>query len=588
MPVATTPDLTTWVGQLGSLTSAVNAGDDLKSLLDLVAGAARELLQLDVCGVMIPAADGASFDIVGVSGLPDEYVDRVNAHHPVRIEADADSGAPASRAFLSGLPCGVSDVHDEPESEWTRTAKEQGYRSILAVPLTTSDGVLGTLNSYRAAAHEFTRDEVEQMKLLAEHAAIAVTSCRIRDDLRAQHELIVRSAEIHNQLLDVAVRAGGLTGIAGALRSLLGCGVVIRDASGETLAESEGTVPSSSRTSAGPPVRTPRPLGDRGLVHDDGRHVVVNVLLDGAVVATAWLLHMSDALDALGVRAAENASVVLSLEMLRQRTAAQAEQGVRGDLLADLIAGADPAAPQIRERASLLGHDLRQPHRLLVAAAFGTARRPVGQALAPNERGMAQAAAAAIRSSSHVRPLPLIAAVRNLLVALWPTNPDEPSGEDTLRRAVAGYAGSSALVVTSEIEDNVQETYSAVVGALRLAGAEGTTTGTLALEDLGAAALLLRYAEPDHLTKYAERVLGAITRYDARHGAQLLHTLRTYLDSDLDRAATGRRLTLHVNTVSQRLRRIETLSGLDLRSPRQIIEARTALLLRDIAAGGSR
>jgi DNA-binding PucR family transcriptional regulator len=39
---------------------------------------------------------------------------------------------------------------------------------------------------------------------------------------------------------------------------------------------------------------------------------------------------------------------------------------------------------------------------------------------------------------------------------------------------------------------------------------------------------------------------------------------------------------LHPNTVSQRLRRIETLTGLDLRSPRSVIDARTALMLIDI------
>lgn len=590
------PDLKKWVGRLGSLTAAVNAGHELGALLDLVAAAARELLELDVCGVMSPAADGESLEIVGASGLPDEYVERVNAGHSVRIEPDTTSGAPASRAFLTGLPCGVSDVHAEPESGWTETAKAQGYRSILAVPLTTSAGVLGTLNSYRSVAHEFSPDEVAQLNLLAEHAAIAVTSCRIRDDLRAQHELIVRSEEVHGKLLDVAVRSGGITGIATTLHDLLGCRVVIRDANGETLADSEGAQLASApgtaaRSSAGPATRPPRPLGERGLVHDDGRHVIVNVVLDGAVVATGWLLDVPGGLDALGVRAAEHASVVLSLEMLRQRTAAQAEQAVRGDLLADLIAGADPGSPQVRERASLLGHDLAQPHRLLVAAACGTpGSTPVGAtgtAVRDNERAIRRAVSAAVRLSAHARPRPLIAAVRDLVVALWPSGLDEPSAEETLRRAVVGYAASSALVVTSELEESIEETYPAVVGALRLAIAGGTTGGTVALDDLGAAALLLRYAEPAHLRRYAERTLGAVARYDADHGSELLRTLRTYLDHDLDRAATAERLTLHVNTVSQRLRRIETLSGLNLRSPRQIIEARTSLLLMEIAGDGS-
>ncbi|MWA04932.1 GAF domain-containing protein [Actinomadura sp. LD22] len=584
-----------WVEQLGSLTAAVNAGYDLRALLDLLAATARDLLGLDVCGVMVPSASGQSLDLVGVSGLPDEYVERVNASRPVRIEPDTTSGAPASRAYLTGVPCGVSDVHQEPESGWTATIKEQGYRSILAVPLTTSAGVLGTLNSYRSVAHEFTADEVEQMKLFAEHAAIALTSCRIRDDLRAQHELIVRSEEIHNKLLDVAVRSGGVQGIATTLRDLLGCGVVIRDAFGETLAGSDSDPLASTRAvpvPAAADAAAPRPLGERGLVHDDGRHVIVSVILDGSVVATVWLLEMSERLDALGVRAAEHASVVLSLEMLRKRTAAQAEQEVRGDLLADLIAGADPGSPQVHERATLLGHDLAPPHRLLVAAACGApgsaAARGGAMAVVDKERAIQRAASAAVRMSAHVRPRPLIAAIRGLVVALWPVDPGHPSGEETLRRAVVGHAGSGALVVTSELEDGIPETYTAVVGALRLTLASGATGGIVALDDLGAAGLLLRYGEPAHLKRYAERTLGTVARYDSDHGAELLRTLRTYLDCDLDRTATAKRLTLHVNTVSQRLRRIEALSGLNLRSPRQTIEASTALMLMEIAEGGRR
>jgi GAF domain-containing protein len=592
------PDLQKWVRQIGSLTAAVNADNDVGALMDLVAGVAHDLLGLDMCGVMVPAADGESFEIVGSSGLPLEYVERVNANHPVRIETDATSGSPASRAYLTGVPYGVSDVNKEPESAWTETVKKQGYRSLLAVPLTASAGVLGTLNSYRSVAHSFTPDEVEQMKLLAEHAAIALTSCRVRDDLQEQHRLIVRSEEIHSRLLDVAVRSGGVEGIATTLRDLLGCGVVIRDANGETLANSDSAPHASaestdavavSHTPAGPATRASRPIGERGLMHDDGQHLIVNIILDASVVATVWLLNMSERLDALGVRAAEHASVVLSLEMLRQRTAAQAEQEVRGDLLADLIAGADPSSPQVRARASLLGHDLAKPHRVLVAACFtpgSTVGRDTGLAALDNERAIQLAASAAVRWSAHARPRPLVAAVRDLVVALWPTGLDEPSGEEVLRRAVVGYAASDALIVTSELEETIQETHTAVVGALRLAMSGRSSGGTVALDDLGAAGLLLRYAEPAHLRRYAERTLGSVARYDGRHGTELLRTLRTYLDCDLDRAVTAKRLTLHVNTVSQRLRRVETLCGLNLRSPRQTIEARTSLMLMEIVGDG--
>jgi DNA-binding PucR family transcriptional regulator len=105
----------------------------------------------------------------------------------------------------------------------------------------------------------------------------------------------------------------------------------------------------------------------------------------------------------------------------------------------------------------------------------------------------------------------------------------------------------------------------------------------LRLQDLGVAGLLLQFADPAAMRRYAEGTLGALRRYDADHGAELVRTLRVHLDAGLDRRATGEHLVLHPNTVSQRLRRIEVLTGLNLRTSQAVLEARTALMLLDVA-----
>jgi sugar diacid utilization regulator len=590
-----TSELRSWLTAIGTLTAAVNAGHRLSALLDLVAATAQDLLGLDFCGVMLPSADGASLAIAGASPLPDQYVGRVDRGRPIPLEPTAAGGAPASRAFRSGRPCSVADVAAEPDSAWTEVAREQGYGSILAVPLVTRAGVLGTLNSYRSTAHEFGPQEIEQLELLAEHAAIALTSARIVDDLREQHRLIVRSEEIHDRLVRVAARSGGVSGITTALHDLLGCDVVVRDAHGETIA-AEVRPPATDPSAAVEAPQPPRAQGQRGLVREEGPHVVADVVLDGSVSATVWLLGQAGLLDPLGIRAVEHASVVLSLELLRQRTAAEVEQTLRGELLADLLAGADPDAPSVRERATLMGHHLGEPHQTLVAEAPATSGGSTGARAEIAQR----AAAEAVRLTSHLRPRPLIAAVRDVVVALWPASITRPKGDDVLRRAIGAIHDGAAptVAVSGPDGDGFPAAYRVARGALAFAAAaavDGEIPGALTLDDLGAAGLLLRYAEPAELRRYAERTLGAVRRYDTDHGAELVRTLRVFLDCDLDRRATAERLVLHPNTVSQRLRRIETLTGLDLRSPRSVIDARTALMLIDIvdavgadAAGGAR
>lgn len=585
MREGTRAELRSWLNAIGTVAAAVNAGRDLKSLLDLVAATGHDLLDLSFCAVMLPDEDGEYLSVAGASGLPGQYIARVNRDRPICLEVDPLAGAPASRAFRSGKPCMVSDIAAEPRTTWTDLAAEQGYRSILAVPLLTNAGIVGTLNSYRTTPHDFGVPEIEQLELLAEHAAIALTSARILDDLRDKHRLIVRSEEIHDRLLTVAVRSGGIPGIASALHDLLGCDVVIRDSHGTTLAAEPQASAAGRLPDEAALLSTSSPAAP-GVVREIGAHIAADVVLDGTTLATVWLLGRAGKLDPLDVRAAEHASVVLSLELLRQRTAAGVEQSLRGELLADLLAGADPESAPIRDRAGLMGHDLGLPHRMLVATAQSRSRTVLGGGpILADVEGAQRAATEAIRRSSHLRPRPLIAAVRGVLVALWPESTGIQAGEQVLRRATASAQGgaTAAMAVAKLDRTGIPAAYRSARGALAFAGNDGESRTMVSLDDLGAAGLLLQFAGPDELRHYAERTIGVLRRYDTEHGAELFNTLRAYLDSDLDRRATAEVLVLHPNTVSQRLRRVETLTGFNLRSSRSVIEARTALMLTDVA-----
>ncbi|WP_281273818.1 helix-turn-helix domain-containing protein [Nocardioides pocheonensis] len=577
-------DLRSWLSAISGLTAAVNVGHDLPELLELVAETARHLLDLDFCGIMLPSDDGTSLRIAAASGLPGEYVATINETRPIALEPDASRGAPASRAFRSGKPSSVSDVELEPVSSWSHVAREQGYRSILAVPLVTTAGVLGTLNSYRSAVHQFTTEEVEQLALLAEHAAIAIRSAQVLDDLREQHELIVRSEQIHDRFVRIAAESGGVAGIATALCELVGCEVTVLDSDGEVLA----TEPARRPAPEAPVVVPQREVGERRFVRDDGPDAVADVVLDGTVVAIVRLAGQAGRLDPLGVRAVEHACVVLALEVLRQRTAAAVEARLRGDLLIDLIGGADPNAKSVRERARLMGHQLAAEHHVVVAEAHGRGVSPAGEPVRDAVELARRAAAEALRRTSHLRPRPLIGALRGVVVALWPSEITTPSGEDVLRRAIAAtYGGATSTVaVVPPAGAGLAAAYRTARGALAFAAAEPGSDRVVTLDDLGAAGPLLQFAEPAALRRYADRTVGPVIRYDADHGTDLLRTLRAYLDADLDRAATAELLVVHPNTVSQRIRRVESLTGLNLRSPRSVVEARTALLLSDVARAG--
>jgi DNA-binding PucR family transcriptional regulator len=61
-----------------------------------------------------------------------------------------------------------------------------------------------------------------------------------------------------------------------------------------------------------------------------------------------------------------------------------------------------------------------------------------------------------------------------------------------------------------------------------------------------------------------DRLLGPLQEYDDRHNAQLIGTLRSFLDCDGSWAACASLMYVHVNTVRYRISRVEALTGRDL------------------------
>ena len=76
------------------------------------------------------------------------------------------------------------------------------------------------------------------------------------------------------------------------------------------------------------------------------------------------------------------------------------------------------------------------------------------------------------------------------------------------------------------------------------------------------------------LRSFTERLLGPLAEYDARHNAELLPTLRSFLACDGSWSACASRMYVHVNTVRYRIGRIEALTGRDLSAlagPRRLL-----------------
>ncbi|MGW5004691.1 PucR family transcriptional regulator [Streptomyces parvulus] len=103
--------------------------------------------------------------------------------------------------------------------------------------------------------------------------------------------------------------------------------------------------------------------------------------------------------------------------------------------------------------------------------------------------------------------------------------------------------------------------------------------------DIGLRRLLFALRDDTRVQEYAERQLGRLLDHDARHGTDLLATLRGYLDAAGNKTVAARSAGLSRETVYQRLRTIERLLGRDLESGEQRTELHVALQALDVLRG---
>lgn len=545
--------LEVWLAALADIGEAVGGDTPVTAVLDRVAETACTLLGYDFCAVFLPTPDRTALTIVGSHGLSADYVAQVNADRPILLDVRDESEAPTSIAFRTGEVVTVDDIDRKPHFTWSGVAHEQGYRALISVPLRRSGAVVGALNGYRAGPHLFDRAEIGLVSTLATQVAVALSTAQLRAAEQATIAELRRAAEVHALLTATALRGEGVAGVAEALAQLLGRSVLIDDVYAEHLAAA-GSPGESDHT------------GDE-LLREEPSATVTDVILDGAPVAHIRVAGSSSELSALDVRAVEQAAVVTALELLRARTAAEVEQRLRGSLVADLLAADAAGMPAILDRARRLGWDLTGTQTLI-----GLRCRDGEALLTAADRFFGRAAAR-----------PLSAVHRGDVILVWPAD----SAVEMTHRLLETLSLSGVLAAVSRTVNTAElpSAFRTVRGALDLA-ADGGSPAVIDLTQVTVDQLLLELGDSARLREFATSVLGRAMDYDRTRSTALLDTARVVIDAGLDRRAAAARLHLHHNTVAQRMRRLEDLTGLSFTRPADLLQLTSALTVARIAALG--
>lgn len=501
--------------------------------------------------------------------------------------------------------------------------KARPEKQATLVPDLAAKGMSGLVLStgyYFDAAPKVMREAGDRLgfpivEVPPELMFIDVTEAIFTRIVNEQYDLQQRAYAIHRRLTELVLEGGNLAQVAEALAGALERSVAIESAAFRTLAAAEhgptDTLWSQSAPDQVPPEliqrflgqgiyerlsaeRRPlrvKPLPDLGMTME---RVAASIIVDRQVYGYVWIIAGDRPLTELDTLAIDHAATVSALLMLRDKAVREAEQRARGDLFEQWLAGAAPEGP-----AHQLGMRLDRSHAVFViTGAAATADlaaeverwlREEGQAALVVAREERVVAAIESKTAEHSR-----AVAEALDAALWPRSragdaersrrdsPHAPTAFASPGATAHRERGDRAPILIGvgqayPARAGLRRSYDEALEASQIGVLMGRRQGLVAFADLGLMHWLFHLSAEQQAENRYVQVVSDLRDYDEQHHGDLLHTLETYLDSGNALAEASAALNVHRNTLLYRLRRIEELTGLDLKNPANRLNLHIAL-----------
>jgi GAF domain-containing protein len=570
---------------INTVSSTLDLDRVLRAIVDLVSDA----IDCHACFIYLVAPDGS----LVLRSVSDPYGALVD-----RLRFEPGEGL-AGWVAQHNQPVYLADgALTDPRAKVVPEADEEQYQSIVAVPLRSKSGdVVGVISLHSEAPRDFTEADSDFLVHAASLVAGAIENARLYEHTRRRLAVVEGMADLARAVSSASTLDQLLPGVVRRAQRLLAaaaCEVYMSRPDG-TL-ELGAASPAAAARDHTPTATELGVVLARGRADGDARRLA-RMLWDDAesVALVAPLVAADELLGFLALRfpgdrpvdpetrevatsiAGQAAIAIKNLHLIEHLT----EHNAIKDFLEDLSRGNVPPA-DLADRGRSLGCDVGRPHLVLQAtprAGAGTQSwDEVARAL---EVGAARAFPGSLfdRRDGAVRGLvrlgaaddaAAVARLRELHAAL--------TAEHPLAIGLSHRCEGAASFATGFEEAQHAVTAAAVISA---------DPSVVSYDDLGAYKYLLRVSQDGRTRDHRGDALKKLEAYDRRHRSQLLVTLEEYLKRRGNIAAAAQTLFVHPNTLRQRLRRIQDLTGLDVQNEDWLmIEIELKLLRLEHALGG--
>jgi GAF domain-containing protein/sugar diacid utilization regulator len=524
------------------------ASGDFDEILQLIVDEAAVLLSTDLAWLVLLADDGRSLRPVVTHGIRDEaFLDlRLRVGHGVGGVALAEQRAIVVDDY-------ATHVHDTTDAV-RRGVLDEGIVSLICAPMLKDDAMVGALYVANRRRTPFADVDAALLSALAAQASIAIHNRLLHKRLSAQNDLLERAFDVHRQLTQASLDGVGLAGIGEVLFRLIGHPIVI---------EQDVCDPPLVRC----PEDTPAAAADTPSI---ARAIVAGNRRLGSVEVVG-----TRTLAPLQAKALDHGITVLALELVKQRSAAEVEWRLSGELLEELLDLAGPPSEALARRARHLGVDVERPHRMLALAMDGVQGSPYALLAIVRQLMMRRAPHNAGRALTAKRG-------GHVLLALPPALEGDAAAIARDVQQATAAEGSTASVGIGSLRHDFGETYRGAAACLALALNAGRPAMVVELDALGPLRFLLDASDVGQAAAMIREALDPVIAHDATGRTPLLPTLRAFVACDGHYERSAERLFVSVSTLKYRLRKLREVLGASPSDPELRFRLRLAFSLLDL------
>lgn len=570
------------------------AGDREEMLLGL-ATATADVLRAEIAAVFLATPDGEHVETRAVVGHRSVGTARLRL---------ARGESMVGHVFATGTIYRSEDWTTDPvvSPALLPIGSAEGSQACIGAPIRVGEQTIGVLAAWRRRRSLFTDDDVHLTVALADLAALgvqrAVDDERLRDlstqllaanaELSQRYEEARQALEIHQRLVTVVSEGADLESVVDLLRRITDQEVRFVGVEG-TVVGADGWLAGLMAADRGPAA----PIGAEAVLlgpDAEGRHAIATAVRSVGLTWGELAVATQPPASTRDVVAAEQAAVACALLLARQDAVAGAGRRLESEFVWDLLDGRIVDRTDAMVRSRQLGRELPGAARVILLGAAETrrGRRAAGtpEHVEHVRTELARRAAGLLTSGRARPPMGWRGETLALVVADGPADRLRRQGTQ-LCRLGTDLDRELSLGVSAPVRSIAGFAVAGRQARYAMAATRPPDAAVAVFEDLGAVQFLLEPADGEDLDRFVDQQLGVLLAYDRRHDADLVETLATYLrcDGHVQRAADA--MCIHAKTMSYRLGRIETLSGITVGRQADRFNAQLALKILAIREGRS-